>query len=197
MIDVPMPGLRERKKQQRRAAIQAEALRLFAEQGYDATTCEQIAAGADVSPATFFRYFTTKEDVVLQDDYDALLTASLHERPLDEPPVVAVRRALASAFAQLYLTDEDPIRARTQLILSVPALRARMYEQVRDAETTLAGELGARSGTDPGDLRVRVVAAALAAALTTAVESWAKQGGELPVRIDEALDALEHDLTHP
>ncbi|MEX1007915.1 MAG: TetR family transcriptional regulator [Acidimicrobiia bacterium] len=194
---MPLPGLRERKKQQTRATIQAEALRLFAEQGYDATTCEQLAAAAGVSPATFFRYFPTKEDVVLQDDYDPLLTASLHERPLHEAPVVAVRRALASTLAPLYLTDAVAIRARTQLILSVPALRARMHEQTRKAEKLLAVELAARAGLDPDNLRVRAVAAALAAALTTAVESWASQGGELPARIDEALDALEHHLTHP
>ncbi len=117
----PMPGLRERKKRQTRATIQVEALRLFGQQGYDTTTCEQIAAAAGVSPATFFRYFPTKEDVVLQDDYDPLLTASLHERPLHESPVVAVRNALASALGQLYPADEDAIRARTQLVLSVSA----------------------------------------------------------------------------
>jgi AcrR family transcriptional regulator len=193
----PTSGLRERKKQQTRTAIQTEALRLFAEQGYEATTCEQIASAANVSPATFFRYFPTKEDVVLQDDYDPLLTASLHERPLHESPVVAVRNALAAGLEQLSVTDTDAIRARTQLVLSVPALRARMNDQTLEAEKLLAAELGARAGRDPDDLRVRAVAAALTAALTTAVESWVSRGGELPAHIDDALDALEHDLTHP
>ena len=190
-------GLRERKKLQTRALIQSEALRLFTDRGYDATTCEQIAAAAGVSPATFFRYFPTKEDVVLQDDYDALISASLHERPAEESPVVAVRRALASGLEALYISDEDPIRARTQLILSVPALRARMYEQVRATQQILAVELAGRIGHAPDSLRVRAVAAALAAALTAAVETWANEGGELPARVDEALDALERDLTRP
>jgi AcrR family transcriptional regulator len=194
MMETPMPGLRERKKQQTRAAIQAEALRLFAEQGYDTTTCEQIAAAAGVSSATFFRYFPTKEDVVLQDDYEPLLTVSVRDRPSEESPVVAVRNGMAEALGQVLPTDGDAIRARTKLILSVPALRARLYEQQREGERLLARELAERVGGDPDDLRVLAVSAALAAALTTAVETWATVGGELPACIDEALGALQHDL---
>src|SRR3954454_2338660 len=93
------PGLRERKKQKTRWAIQEHALRLFGEQGYDATTVEQIAAAAEVSPSTFFRYFPTKEDVVLQDDYDPMLIAAVDAVPADVGPVAALRQAMRAAFA--------------------------------------------------------------------------------------------------
>src|SRR6184192_2770214 len=92
--DRPALGLRERKKAKTRAAIQQHALRLFTEQGYDATTVEQIAAAAEVSPSTFFRYYPTKEDVVLYDEYDPIFYQKVLDRPADEPPMVALHAAM-------------------------------------------------------------------------------------------------------
>src|SRR5271154_4796427 len=86
-------GLRERKKARTRAAIREHALRLFREQGYDATTVDQIADAADVSPSTFFRYFPTKEDVVLQDDVDVLALGAFEAQPAGLTPVAAFRAA--------------------------------------------------------------------------------------------------------
>ncbi|GAA2145582.1 TetR/AcrR family transcriptional regulator [Actinomadura napierensis] len=88
------PGLRERKKARTRAAIQTCAMRLFREQGYDATTIAQIIEAADVSETTFFRYFPTKEDLVLHDDYDPMLIEAFQE----QPPVPALRASFAAAF---------------------------------------------------------------------------------------------------
>ncbi|MGH9010744.1 MAG: TetR family transcriptional regulator [Acidimicrobiia bacterium] len=192
----PAVGLRERKRLRTRAAIQAAGLHLFAAQGYDATTCEQIAAAAEVSPATFFRYFPTKEDVVLSDDYDDLLLALLQDRPPRESPVQAVRRSLAAGLEAIYAADAELIRERLQLVLSVPALRARRYEQQRATERLLADGLAARIQCSPDDLETRVVAAAIAATVVVAVEEWAEQRGELPELMDRALTALELRLGH-
>ncbi len=188
-------GLRELKRERTRAAIQAEALRLFSEQGYETTTCEQIAAAAEVSPATFFRYFPTKEDTVLADSYDALLLALVRDRPGSESPVRAVRESVAAALAAVYALDVETIRQRLQLVLSVPALRARRHEQTRTTETLLAGALAGRMGSVPDDLEVRAVAAAIVAGLVVGVEEWAAQGGALPDHIDRALAGLERRLT--
>src|ERR1700760_4186065 len=102
-------GLRERKKARTRATIRAEALRLFREQGYHATTVEQIAAAAEVSPSTFFRYFPTKEDLVLQDDMDTRIVEALERQPAGLSPLSAVRAAVRDAFASYTEADIDVI----------------------------------------------------------------------------------------
>lgn len=182
--------LRERKKQLTREAIQREALRLIAEQGYPATTCEQIAAAAGISTATLFRYFPTKEDLVLQDVYDPMIAEAVRGRPAREGALTAVRRGLSVAMAAVYDTDLEQIRQRTQLILSVPALRARSREQNASLVRHLAQALAEREGAPPDDVTVEVTAAACAAALEVAVERWVRLGGDLPQHVDEALTAL-------
>src|ERR1700748_1289628 len=101
------PGLRERKKARTRAAIREHALRLFREQGYYATTVEQIAEAAEVSPSTFFRYFPTKEDVVLQDDFDVLGMETSQAQPAEMSPVAAFRAATAQMIGTLTPEELD------------------------------------------------------------------------------------------
>lgn len=189
-----MPGLRERKRERTREAIQREALRLFGSFGYDATTCDQIAAGAEVSPATLFRYFATKEDIVLQDGYDPLIAEAVRARPAREAPLTAVRRGFADALAEVYHGDMEAVRQRTALVLSVPALRARSREQQDSLIAHLAGALGERSGRSGDDFGITVAAASCAAAVGVAVARWADEGGDLPSHVDAALAAIG-DLT--
>jgi AcrR family transcriptional regulator len=184
-----MNGLRERKKQQTRDAIQREGLRLIAEQGYDATTCEQIAAAAGVSPATLFRYFATKEDVVLHDVYDPMIAQAVRARPAGEAPMTAVRNAFADALAQVYEADLEPIRQRTALVLSVPALRARSHEQRASLVAHLAHALAERTGTAVDDLDVEIAASLAATVVSVAVARWARHGGSLPQHVSDAFDS--------
>ena len=185
-----MAGLRERKKEQTRATIQHEALRLIALQGYEATTCEEIAASAGVSPATLFRYYATKEDIVLQDVYDPMIAEAVRARPVRETPLTAVRAGFAAALEAVYTADLEAIRQRTALILSVPALRTRSREQQDSLVDHLAGALADRERARGSDLDSRVAASACAAAVAVAVERWAEDGGDLPVLVDAALAEL-------
>src|SRR5579863_5498894 len=88
------PWLRERKKAKTRSTIQEHSLRLFRERGYDETTVDDIAAAAEVSPSTFFRYFPTKEDVVLYDDLDPILFDAYAAQPADLSAVAAMRSVM-------------------------------------------------------------------------------------------------------
>jgi AcrR family transcriptional regulator len=186
----PAEGLRERRKRETRERIVAEGLRLFAEQGYGATTCEQIAAAADVSPATFYRYFPTKEDVVLRDEYDPLLLAALATRPAAEHPIDAVVAAISGVLEQADPQEEQVIRSRTQLILGTPALRARLHEQDQATAAVVTDPIARRLGLPADDVHVRVLAAAIVAALHVAMERWAVDGGNLAKGLTDALLAL-------
>ena len=186
----PAEGLRERRKRQTRERIVAEGLRLFAERGYGATTCEQIAAAADVSPATFYRYFPTKEDVVLRDEYDPLLVAALADRPPGEHPIDAVVAAISGVLEQADPQEEQVIRERMRLILGTPALRARLHEQDQATAAVVTEPVARRLGLPPDDVHVRVLAAAIVAALHVAIERWATDGGDLATGLAQALLAL-------
>jgi len=122
-------GLRERKKARTRASIREHALRLFREQTYQGTTVEQIAAAAEVSPSTFFRYFPSKEDVVLQDDMDTRMIEALERQPAGLGPVTAVRTASREVFASYTQADLDLLRETTALTMTVPEVRARAMDE--------------------------------------------------------------------
>src|ERR1700736_6480836 len=100
VTDRPL-GLRERKKIKTRQAIRREAFRLFDTNGYAATTVEQIAEAAEVSPSTFFRYFPSKESLLLADDLDPLVLEAFKAQPPDLSPSQAIRRAYAATMAGL------------------------------------------------------------------------------------------------
>ncbi len=194
--DQARPSLRERKKAQTRAAIQTHALRLFREQGYDATTIEQIIEAADVSETTFFRYFPTKEDVVLQDDYNPLIVGSYRAQPPDLPPVSAVRAAFAALFAHMSAEEQTEQRERVALILSVPRLRAAMLDQFAGAMQLLADAMAERSGRRPDDFAVRTVAGAVVGAMMAVLAAMADDpDADLASLIDQAIAHLETGLS--
>lgn len=188
-------GLRERKKARTRAAIREHALRLFRDQGYAATTVEQIAEAAEVSPSTFFRYFPTKEDVVLQDDFDVLALAAFEAQPADLSPVAAFRAAAAAAFAALTPEELAQFRETAALTLSVPEIRARAMDEFARTIEVMAGAVAKRVGREPDDFAARNLAGAMIGVIMSATMPWTGLlGGDLGARIDEALAHLEAGL---
>jgi AcrR family transcriptional regulator len=159
--DADQPGLRERKKAKTRASIREHALRLFREQGYAATRVEQIAETAEVSPATFYRYFPTKEDVVLQDDLDVLTLDALEAQPPGLSPVAAVRAAVAEAQAGFTDEERERFRQTTELTMAVPEIRARALDEFSRTIDVSAAVLAKRSGREPDDVAARALAGAV------------------------------------
>jgi AcrR family transcriptional regulator len=188
------PGLRERKKLKTRWAIQEHALRLFEAQGYDQTTVDQIAAAAEVSPSTFFRYFPSKEDVVITDPYDDALIEGLRSAPAELSPVAAIRTTLVSMVAQMSPEIVQQTLLRMRLTMSVPALRARALENFLGTATILREGIAARLGSDADDFSLRVAAGAVVGGLTSTLELWAAQGGDLGELMDRALAQIEAGL---
>jgi MFS transporter, DHA2 family, multidrug resistance protein len=189
-------GLRERKKARTRATIQSNALQLFREQGYDATTIEQIIDAAEVSETTFFRYFPTKEDLVLQDDYDPVIIGAYQKQPPELAPVPAMRAAFAAVFAGMTAEQRAEQRDRVALILAVPRLRAAMLNQFSRLMQFLADAMAERAGLRPDDLRVRTVAGAVVGATMAVLAAINDDpGADLPEVLDAALMHLEAGLT--
>jgi AcrR family transcriptional regulator len=188
------PGLRERKKIETLHRLQEEALRLFDEQGYDATTIEQIAAAAGVSPSTFYRYFPTKEDVVVQDEYDPLIVNVFESQSADDAPLDALRTVLRVLFAEFTEQDVERVRRRVRLIFAVPALRARQVQQTTATEALLARMVAERTGRAPDELEIRHFTALIVTSWTVAISAWAETDGgkdELAAMLDRCLAHLE------
>ncbi|MGO1050267.1 TetR/AcrR family transcriptional regulator [Crossiella sp. CA198] len=183
---------RARKKASTRRAIKDHALRLILAKGFEATTVEEIAAAAGVSHMTFFRHFPRKENVVEIDDYDALMGAQLAARPVDEPPLTAVHRAVRGAVMQIPPADQATILVRATLVLRTPALRDRNHLNLQAGTANFAAWLASRAGQAEPDLATKVLAGAAVAALSSAMTAWVEREGAvgLELLLDEAFGAL-------
>ncbi|MET7736766.1 TetR family transcriptional regulator [Streptomyces sp. NPDC005402] len=189
-------GLRERKKQQTRERIRREAYRLFAEHGYEATTVDQIAEAAEVSSSTFFRYFPTKEDVVIQDEYDPALAEALRNRPADEPIVDALVNSLKGPMGQMLQQDREDLLLRSRLTFNDPAIRARNVAEQQRSEDAIAAIIAERTGRELTDLEIRCAAAAIIAVFTTLVRHWVEGDGneDLTALYERHLPLLSRGL---
>ncbi|MFH9547347.1 TetR/AcrR family transcriptional regulator [Streptomyces sp. NPDC051445] len=192
----PQPGLRERKKIKTREAIRTATYALVGEQGYEATTIDQIAERAEVSPSTVFRYFPTKEDIVLTDEWDPILMRELQARPADEPWPETVRYVMLKALRMGLQDDLEVARLRTRLMVQVPAVRSRMMESMSVTGRMFSLAVGERTGLDPDSLEVRVYTMSLVGGLMQTSMYWAEHGhqDDFEDLLVRTLNVLEHGL---
>ena len=178
-------SLTERRKMETRKAIAHAACDLFVNEGFDNVTVESIAQESGVSLRTFYRYFTAKDDVLapIIDDGMSIFAELIAERPEEEDLTTAVSRAFDELAPD---KDDSDIRPMVGLIISVPALRARWLDGLRDAEEKLAPVIRKRSGGSMTELEARLTAASIVQALRLAFEDAATGESRKPVKAEIA-----------
>ncbi len=200
MADVSAPiqkqlGLRERKKAKLRMAIQQQAMRLFKEQGYENTTIEQIAEAVEISPSTFFRYFPTKDDVILYDDLDPIIFAAFESQPAELTPIQAMLNSILQVFASLSETELQQIWERGQLMLSNSNLRMRMMEQLESAMQSSAHLIAKRIGASSDDIRVTAYSGAVIGVVLAVVLNYVNNPEkDIKELLQSSLTFLESEM---
>jgi len=193
-VEEPTEGLRSRKKAKTRMMIEDAALRLFAEQGYEATTVEQIAAEVEISTTTFFRYFPSKADVILchQDANMPQLRAAIIAYPPGESDLTAVEHAIK----QVWVPNADPLHSQRagQAVAASVSLRGLYNEMSRNWLEGIAAALAERRGLREPDDAAIITARVALGVFNEAVRAWGSKGYKAGVgaEVDRAFATLRH-----
>ena len=185
-----------RTRQAVHAEITQTAMTLFLERGFEAVTVDEIASESGISRRSFFRYFGTKEDIVLGNlaSEGETMLAALIERPDDEDPWDALIAALRAIKGLRY--DDATMLKISQMMYGTPSLRARSIEKHLQWQRVLVPEIRRRLGTvgSPSDLRADILVAGVIMCLDVAGEAWTRTGGAASLE-DLFLSAAE--TLHP
>jgi AcrR family transcriptional regulator len=192
-VEPPRLGLRERKKAKTRALIQEHALRLFREQGYEATSIEEIAEAAEVSPSTVFRYFPTKPDLVIYDDLDERMIEAFRAQAPELNAVQALRASVRSGFGGLAGEEMALQLERERLLRSVPELQSAMLGELARTVGEIADLVAERAGRPADDDAVLALAGAV---IGVAIAAWLAVDEDAPAerfldRVDTGIALLE------
>ena len=166
------PGLRARKRLSAMLRIQSVALDLFEERGFDAVTVEEVAEDSEVSPSSVYRYFGTKEQLVLWDELDRDLIELLREAVADEVPLDGVRRVVTAAIAGLTPQGERRLARRMRLVMATPSVEQASVAQSYTLAEQLGEVLAERLGRPAIDLEVQVFSHALVGGFLGMLHHW-------------------------
>ncbi|MDT5017926.1 MAG: hypothetical protein QOD39_4086, partial [Mycobacterium sp.] len=160
---------------------------------YASTTIEQIAVAAEIAPSTFFRYFPTKESVLIANDLDRVTVEALAKQPADVSSLQAFRRALEITLTTVSESGWRFERARLRMVFSVPELKAAQFDEYQRTIAMLAEAESRRTGRDAGDFEVRVFVGALAGGLMAVLDhpSGITEPAGVVERMYRTLDFIE------
>jgi AcrR family transcriptional regulator len=177
------------KRERTLARLLEAGLDLFERQGYDATTVAEIARAAGVTEMTFYRYFATKESLLLDDPYDPMLVEAIGRQPLGMPPFVRAVRGIRAAWRAVPDPDQPVIRRRVRIAAQTPSLRGAAWTSTGNTEQAIVRRLVA-DGASHHD--ARIAAAAVLAALVAGLFTWAEDESiGLAASIERALDVVD------
>lgn len=189
----PAVGLRERKRVAAMRQIQMVALRLFDGRGFDQVTVEEIAAEAEVSPSSVYRYFGTKEGILIHDEHEERLMLSTLRLLAQHDFYDAAALALRDIAEEHFQRDQDLTRRRARYFFEVPSVRAGVYRQMDLAANTLAAALvSSDRGVRYDPLEANVVVHSVLWALFAAVEhvTMGRTVEPLETALERALAAI-------
>lgn len=201
MSDTPPVPIRERTRRLVQTELTSVAQDLFVAQGYDGTTVDQIAAAAGMSKRTFFRYFPSKDDLVIgkYDLFADRMAEALDERPADEPVWESLRRVFDIT---LDYVQDDHHRARNEtmdeIVRSTPQLYARYLEKMQRVQELLIGRVALRLTDreyDPSDPRPAAIVGAAFACMQAARQAWfaSDRSEEFGTYLDSAIATVRVD----
>lgn len=200
MANVPVRvDRRAERKHEVSRRIRDVALRMFLDQGYEATTVEDVAAATGVSHMTVFRHFPTKASLVFSDESDALIADAIRKRPPTESALTSVERAVIEVVGRLSQMEQDLQVQRFRLIWSTPTLQAELWVRWMAAQRLVAGALVDRGGAPADPLALHVVAGIAYVTAATASLAWIEEVGRRPLTelLSEAFAAARGQLESP
>jgi AcrR family transcriptional regulator len=159
--------------------VQREAVARFTDRGFDGVTVEEVAAAAEVSPMSVYRWFGTKEALVVWDEFDPPILAAVADQLPDHAPLVAVRNAVVGLLGEVYDRERGISLQRAQLIFREPALMAAAERNTRVLRDALVEVFVDRTGVPTGD--ARVAAAVAVALLDVSIDAWQRDDGRRPL----------------
>jgi len=188
--------LRERTRAAMREEVSEVAFRLFARQGFDKTTVEQIAAEAGLSRTTFFRYFGSKEELILgrMGEFGPQIAAALAARPAGEGHWEALRRCF-DVITEANTGEPQSFLELMRLFDDACAVMTRQWEKTEGWQSLLVPQMRRRLGGDGqvgSDLRAQALVGSAISCLDAASDAWRAAGGATPLSelLDQAMGVL-------